>query len=438
MEMTQSKKKNTRWIWIALILLLVSLFLYRSVYRTAAAFLGPENRVWDLDYWRAIGALWLDGEAPYGCQVYASYVAEYKGLIWDCYPSFYPPWLIAAFSLLAKVSRTTAFWVFYSLNISLVFVLLWMVGKILSKYMTIGLPEIALLSSLLLTGFRTNIKYSQLSLYEGVFLFAFFILLQNKRQTSAGVALALASLRPTTLPLFLIYVLIKKHYRTLVTALILIVMIWGLPLLLTGRPIVDSAVSYITNYAYHNTGIDNVSPFFPDSATQYQLPIILFRLFNSNAAVVELLSWGIVLALCFLSFRVISRDTANQHTELLDFAIVSVLTMSYIYHRSYDAFLFFPAVLIFYILARRETGNGRRLLWIGALLVIILGDALPSNISVTAIDYMPQLAESYLFRLLAPVKAWLSFLLLLSLLWLRYRLPGLEISLHPIKSDSDT
>jgi hypothetical protein len=408
--------KSARSIYIPLIVLLVGLFLYRSVYRPIDAYIGPDQEIWDLDYWRASGNVWNHGEDPYNCQVYAKYLNEIDGFNEDCIGNFYTPAAHIIFSLLAMLDKGTSFYLLLSVNIFLIFIVLFLLGKVMAEYIPLNLPEYALLAALLSTGIRTNLKYSQTGLLVTVPILICYLYARRNRQILAGTWLSLVSLKPTSLPLYVLYYFLKRNYKLVITVLVVCLALFVVPLVLTERPVLDSIYNYVGNYRYHNQGADDTSPFKPYSANQYQLSVLVFRIMNTNEGIAPMIAWTLAAALVIYCFFLLQKKDDTPASGLLDFSIVSLATMIFVYHRSYESLLLLLPFLYLYIRAKTIGDPRHEKIWMVVIALLLLAEMAPSDLSVKLITIFPNLADYYLYRLVAPFKVWLSVVTMMILL----------------------
>jgi hypothetical protein len=222
----------------------------------------------------------------------------------------------------------------------------------------------------------------------------------------------------------LIYYLVKKNFRLVLAAVTVLVVCGLLAFALTSLPMYSTIIDFVVSLRYHDVGIDDPSPFVPTSATQYQLQVLLLRLFNSNESWAYVTAWIVVAGLTIMIFWLVMKPKKVRYPELFDLAVLSTWTMLIVYHRSYEVYLLIPGLVYLYLLAN-ELETPKQKLW--ATLIIwglLLFDALPSDLSNRVLDYLPDLAESYLFRVAAPVKVWWSVVILAILILIKLKAIG--------------
>lgn len=113
-----------------------------------------------------------------------------------------------------------------------------------------------------------------------------------------------------------------------------------------------------------------------------------------------------------------SRKPEKNKSSLLDFGIVSVLAMVFVYHRRYDIFLLFPGLLYIYLYALECNQSEVKRFWnyllCGVVLLISFTDLLFTRISFS----LTFLQTSYLWKLILPLP-WAGVITLAALLWLK-------------------
>jgi hypothetical protein len=104
---------------------------------------------------------------------------------------------------------------------------------------------------------------------------------------------------------------------------------------------------------------------------------------------------------------------------LSSFAGWSLFSMLCVYHRHYDMFLVFPAILYLYLHARNvERGAWR---WYAFLVAVLLIMALPGDLLVRLTLRNMVLNDNYLWRLIMPYPLWAIIGVLAAFLWVHTR-----------------
>jgi Glycosyltransferase family 87 len=394
----------------------------------------------DFHFWYTAGQLWNEGQDPYDFELFRS---RYNQLIPENQVRsrsgyYYPPNASLLFGLLAQLPFRTAYLSWLGLNLSLLLISLCMLGYILSWYRPIRLPEIALLVSFIATGFgRMNIREGQMGLLLGVLVLGTFILGRSKRSSLAGLPLGFLTLKPSFFPLYFGYYLLRRSYRLLIVCGLVAVSFTILPLLFSQRPVVGTTIAWLQALRRQNTTgvIDDPSPFTPNSALMSHLEPLVYRVLNAKSALTTVVSWFVVLTLIILVAYLIWRNRASDKEELLDFGIVSALSLLVIYHRPYDIFLLFPGILYLYIFSvttdKKSTQRIIGLFIVSTILLLIL----PIDLSTRFSARYPALLESYLWRLVAPLQAWAGVAVFAALLWLKIRRPALNEQQEPLQPE---
>ncbi len=382
----------------------------------------------DFEYFYVGGKLWNEGLNSYDVTLFRDEVfkvitgpkAEKNDVH---YLYVYPPQASLFFSRLAIFPVETAQFIFLIINCLLLLASLAMLALILSWYRPVHLEEIVLLISLLGTGFaRHNVREGQQGLIISTLLLGTFVLAHYGRPLLAGLCLGLISYKPSTLPLFLGYYLFRRSWRLFISAVVTIALLTVLPLLLTQRPVVSSLLDW--SHAILMVGADNAdnpSPDLPNSATLVYLLPLVYRVFNSESGLTTLLNWLIILALVGYSTYLLwrSRTLDRSQTELLDFSIVSVLSLLATYHRVYDIFLIVPAIIYFYLHAMKssdKTTQRNWLLFIGGVILLLF---MPVDLFQQVAMKFPSLQDFYPLRVIAPFQTWVALAVLAALLRLK-------------------
>ncbi len=409
-------------LWILVIVVFIGLFAYRTAYQSADFFSYTEDMHWDLDAWYVAGEMWRAGENPYLPAEFGQRLAELRGYQdgGENLSFNYPPPLMLFFMGLSLLPIQAASWLLFGLNLLLIFVMLYLVSRIIVLYRPVGLPEIAFLAAMLSTGIRTNLKYHQLGLIIGCAVLGTILLVLRKRDTAAGLTAGAAVFKPTSAPILMVYFLLKKNFRLVLAAIGMNVIFWLLPFLFTSLQIIPTVLDFATTLGGQAVGIDDPSPFVAFSATQYQLQVLLLRALNSDAQWAHLTAWVLVIGLTILVFWLVLKRKTTWFPELFDLAVLSVWTMLGIYHRSYEVYLLIPGLVVLYLVAQQLEKPRSRMQAMTFTWGLLLADALPSDISIRLIERVPALADVYLFRLAAPIKVWLSLAVLVSLLVIKY------------------
>lgn len=379
----------------------------------------------DFCYFYTAGQLWSEGEDIYARELFHARLIQLgERALGGFATTAYPPQGYALFSLLARWPVETAHQIFLSVNLLLLVVALGMFAYILSQYQPIGLLEVTLLVSLLNTGFsRGNIRDGQVGLVVCVALLGTFLLVIRKREAWAGLVLSTVSFKPTFLPLYVGYYLLRRSYRLVVMCALSVAILTILPLLLTQRPLLKTMEAWLQalTFLQNKDTINNPSPFTPYSAALLNIAPLVFRTLNAQSSVTIALSWLIVLILWGYTAYLVLHSGSLDREPLLDFGLVSALSLLSIYHRSYDIFLLFPGLLYLYVYAVKTREQITRRRWAGFLIIVILLISLPNDLSTRISNVCPALLDHYLWRVVAPFQAWASVAVLIALLWLKAR-----------------
>ncbi|NMB91206.1 MAG: DUF2029 domain-containing protein, partial [Chloroflexi bacterium] len=378
------------------------------------------------------GSLWSEGSNPYDVNLLRQRLVSVAGEEFVSYTNSleaiysYPPQASAFFSLFALTSLPAAYAWFTLANLLLALGSLAMLGYILSWFRPIGLVEITLLVSLLNTGFaRGNIRYGQVGNLVGFFLLACFILAYHKRHTLAGIFLALTSLKPTNIILYWLQAVLRKDYRLAVVTAASTLALTLLPVVLSGRSILVQLEGYLFNtLSMTEAGnLNDPSPFVHDSLFMHHLETLVLRLLNTDAAFGRAIYLAAALILIGVTLYLLREKPARKEDVLLDFAILSAATMVTAYHRSYDVFLLFPGLLYVYVHIFGVNRRRKKLLWATFLFLQLFSLTLPEDLLLQTANQLPQVADTYLTRLIVPFQAWMHLALFFTLVALKVRRP---------------
>ncbi len=392
-------------------------FIYNGLIR------GLNTTPTDFYYFYVAGQLWNSGSDIYDPELFVARLSQLGSrAVAGFGATAYPPQGYMFFSILAPWPVEVAHWVFVGINLLLLVIALGMFALVLARYRPIGLLEIALLASFLNTGFaRGNIRDCQVSLVVCVALFGTFLLATRQRAIGAGLVLSIVSFKPSFFPYYAGYYLLRRSYRLIIVCALSVVALTSLPLFLTHRPFLESMAAWLQSLTLlqsQNT-INDPSPMTPYSAEMVHLMPLLLRVLNVQSNITVALSWLIVLILSAYTAYLIYRSEPSAKVDLLDFGLVSALSLLGIYHRYYDIFLLFPGLLYLYLHTLRINEETTQRNWAVFLVVIILLISMPGDVTIQLSNAYPVLLTSYLWRVIAPFQAWAGVAIFGALLWLK-------------------
>lgn len=400
---------------LAVMVFAVGSFAYNGVYRS---FQYTEPDPWHL---YTAGHMWGRGENPYDYDLFQErYIAIAGEPIARLNPSafYYPPLGSLLLSAVSAGSFETAHLLLVIIFLAVLIVCLALLVYILSWFRPIGLAEITLIIFFLATAFaRSTTRMLNPSVIICLCLLGAFVL-SRKREVLGGIVLAIVSMKPTFLPPQLLYYIRQRHFRLLLTCIIAGALITILPLVFSGRPVIETLQMYSSGITERSSGtVNDPSPMSAWSSILAHLHPLVYRILNAQNTLTNLIGWGLVglLALYTLVFAADSKQ--GDWARLSNFAGVSLLTLLCVYHRHYDVFLLFPAILYLYVHARR-VGAWTWYIFLIAVLAVL---ALPSDVLVHFTLRNPVLNDSYLWRLLLPFQTWMTMALLGAYLWVNTR-----------------
>lgn len=413
----------------------VGMFIYRGIFEHSLAIHSDFNAFY------AAGQLWAEGADVYD---YSTYVERRIALagnepITDKYGFLYPPQAAAFFGLFAVLPINVAYALFMAFNVALAVICLSLLGRILAWFIPIRLLELTFLASLLNTSFAF-INIRQVGLIAFTLILVSFMLVRRHKSAWAGVLFGLLSFKPTFLPIYLGGYAMRQNIRLLGACAISIVLCTSLPLVLSGRSLPATVQGWIANARTANNAADanDPSPFVPGSVRMLNLAPLAYRVFNSQSGLAQGLVWAILLALVGYTYALIWRSVPSEGGRLVDFALMSTLSLVVIYHRHYDVFLVFPGLCVVYIHMIRQDNPVKQRQWAVFLITILGMLAFPINILHVLPSKYPLLQSLYLWRVLAPLHSWAALGILGALLWLKTRQADVRLGWPIRRSTPDT
>lgn len=372
------------------------------------------------------GSLFNNGQDVYNQDLFREKLYDIVGHrnipeIWISYA--YPPQTTLIFSLFARFPFEVAHKIASYVNSLLLIFNLCLTGYILSRYKSLKMIDFCLLSSFLLTGFAyENITNSQLGIFISTLLLCTYIFAQKGKSVLAAVSLAITSVKPSFLPFFLIYFLIQRQYLSILYCLAFSALFTVVPLLISGMPIISTLTNWLTVLSSWGSAGNPNSPDplgeFGFHASMIDLEPLIYRLFNGQTFVAELflkVMLAIILVYCVWLFL---KEPEKGKKSLLDFGLVSVIAMLFVYHRRYDIFLLFPGFLYIYLHSLECEQSYIRKFWTYLLGVVILLTSFVDIFFAKMSSTLVFLQASYLWKLILPLP-WAGVITLAALLFLK-------------------
>jgi hypothetical protein len=433
-----------RYAQIAVCVLIWS-YCVVSFFRNALAVynnVGPDRNALDFLYFYSTGIMWNQGIDVYNPETFYTnlrLIGGPKGY-WLQHLYYFLPPTSAMYSAFSSLDYASAFNIMWLINVGLIFLSLALLAVILSWFRRIGLLEITLLFLFLISPYgMVTMEVGQMAPLLCVLMLAAFVLFSYKRYTASAALLSLFIVKISFLPLYMGYFLLRRHYRAFVVGVILAGFLCILPLVLTQRPVVDTLIDWLPmiRQSQNEHGSNSPSPFERYSLDHIDIRPLMYRVVNSYTRAVTAVYYVTILALVLYSASLLMRSrVVTQKSKLLDFALVSMLTLVTVYHRSYDIFLAFPALLYIYVHTREQTSPKARRNWAiftGAMFLVV---ALPYD-TMIQIYYMDLsiLQSSYLYRLVSNYQAWCNVVLIGVILWLKRQQVNQERESVPVVSE---
>lgn len=371
------------------------------------------------------GTLWSQGQNNYDAElVHNSMLENFGEEIANSRNSgnLYPPLGSVFFSFLSRFPVQTANMISLVLNLALLGLCLFMFARLLSQYRPVGLFEITLLITFINTGFgRANVRQGQVGIIICTLIMAAFLLERRGKQIGAGLSFALASLKPTFLFIYPVYYLLRRSWKLLITMVVCSFLLAAIPLVLSNRPVVETLLEYSTVARNLDSDENSPSPDVPHSAMMTHFRPLVFRIFNQQSQFTELVALGVSLAALGLALYLMIRSRSLDRSSLLDFSLISALSLLVIYHRFHDVFLLFPGIIYIYVYAMRTPDTRIRLRWIAVIAVALFLMTLPGDLVFKVNERLPAVANMYLWKLISPFLTWAGVLIFITLIWLKFR-----------------
>ncbi len=410
----------------AILVLCIALIAF-SIYRFLTKGAIPSIKETGYDYYHqyAAGQLWNEGLDPYDYSLFRARlfdVGQERATLFEM-GYLYPPHVLFIVSGLSYMPFDMAYIVQLALSVLAIIAMLALLGIAISWFRPVGWVELTLLVALANTvASRDALRASQVSPLIFLLIVAAFVLGRYKRDVAAGFALFLAASKPTFVPLYILYYLIRRRWRLVVAFIVSSAFFTIVPLALTQRPILGYMSEWFSMLGTANGGVNDPSPFSPYSAWLTNLQALIYRVLNSDSMPVTLLSWAVIVSMCGLAFYWMyrTRQSTSDKTYILDFALVSSLSLAMIYHRQYDTFLMFPGIIYFYLHLTRQSSTTAKSTWSLLLLGILVLLTLPGDSLIGTVDSHIQLNDNYLIRLILPFQGWANVAMLIGLFWLKW------------------
>jgi hypothetical protein len=193
------------------------------------------------------------------------------------------------------------------------------------------------------------------------------------------------------------------------------------PVILSGRPLLQTLLDWLTTLRMQNLpgAIDSPDPASHLSVFMVNLEPLVYRVLGSQSTAGLVIFVAVSLALLIFTGRLIRQSRPAPHVDLLDFALISALSLLLVYHRNYDIFLLFPGLLYIYSHAQQNTAGRPRLIWHAFLALVLVILLAPNEIVVQFAGRNPALWDNYFFRLISTYLGWTNVVVLAALLWLK-------------------
>jgi hypothetical protein len=150
-------------------------------------------------------------------------------------------------------------------------------------------------------------------------LLSVFILELRAKHLLAGIFLACVFIKPTFLPLFVLYYLfIKRSYKLIIVFVVATVIMTIAPLLLTGRPVIDTMLEWVKLLGTAREGsVNDPSPLLPSSASLTNFEPLVYRVLNVKSTFTTLINYAVLgLMTLFSGFLMWGNATTKKQHNL--------------------------------------------------------------------------------------------------------------------------
>lgn len=422
-----------------IVLILCLAIIIISVFRFVTKGITPSINEIGYDYYQhyVAGQLWNENLNPYDYSLFRSRlfeVGQERATTFDM-GYLYPPYLIYIVSNLSHLSFDEAYNIQLIISIFAIIGGMILLGVVLSWFRRIGLLELTLLAALLNTvASRDGLRAAQISPLIFLSLMLAFVMARNQSQIISGFGLFVASFKPTFVPLYPLYYLIRRQWKLVIVFVACISLFTLIPLIATQRSPVEYITDWIQTLKSGNTDVNDPSPFNFISAWSMNLQILIYRVLNSDSTLATFVNW-IILAVLYglvLYYTWRMRHVQSDDAYVLDFALLSSLSLALVYHRQYDSFLMFPGIIYLFVYVLRLRNSNLK--WIaGLFLLFIIGVlTLPGDTLIGVIAHNVELNNNYLIRVILPFEGWAN----VAILGVLFRLKHLQVSKAIIPSQT--
>jgi hypothetical protein len=279
------------------------------------------------------------------------------------------------------------------------------------------------LAGLALAPFHTAIANGNPALLVFALAVAAVSLAENEHPVWAALLLTLAvGLKPTVALPFALYVLMRRHWRVVISvaaAISLILLLAYARLTASGAPWFASFVE-TSRQMFGPGGIDDFSVANNSRFNLLNFQVVASQIVNRRPAA-QMVAWSL-FGLLFCIWLWTLRKTATRETGLLDLSFLAALTMLPLYHRFYDAVVLL--VPIAWAVANFR-GTARRYAWLCLILsapFILPGPALLAYLASRVLT-IGELSHSWAWNLLLMShEIWAVFFLSGALLAAKWKL----------------
>jgi alpha-1,2-mannosyltransferase len=305
-------------------------------------------------YYYAAKAAFHEGSLPYDRSTLQKIAVREGRNADEVLPFLYPPPSLIIFSPFINLDYETARRLMLIINLVLVFVLLYLLGKILGEKPGSWLSFFALLYAAFFVPLTITISYGQINILVIVLICgAWYLAKEDRHPVWVALLLALATILKLYPILLLVPFWLRKQYKTVGFTLLFIAILVGITILVLPKGIWNSWYGNVGSVGY-GVQVLGVRTTIPSNQSIYGFLARL--LYGSNkrfsgllllpeqvAAFVPYIVIGLFLAMSLL-ISFISRNRSSFNLQMSFWLVISYLIAPISWH--HHMVFVFPAILI--------------------------------------------------------------------------------------------
>lgn len=311
----------------------------------------PGAELYDFRWFYVASKLIWEGLNPYQPDIFVSHFSTLTTPD-NVVPFVYPPNTIPLIFPLGYFSPAQASLLWIGANLLAIGCLLGGAIQLLEARAT-RLQIVCVVAGLLIYGTTYNVRVGNISGILAAVLVWFVVLAKQNKSIAAGILLGITTLKPPLSVLFLVYFLVKKRYRLVLTAMATSAILVVAGLLITHNFSLDFLRLYQMDYALWSQHTFN-NPF--TSSGRIDLGVMGPRLFNGNPGLAKAVSTGLILLPMLVVFRYLyqrQKRVAASTIALSEIALITCLNLLISYAQPVNSVvLILPFVFLLNCLVR--------------------------------------------------------------------------------------